>query len=945
MIGYRTSEYDSQNRDYEDQTYSVDPTTGTISTTALTSYTFYGPRGNIISAGQPAGRFTLYVYNGVNELVDVYITDGGAVNNGGTPVLTYIAAGSAGGDIVINQTAYGYDPDGNLIETVHAQRFNTDPITGTSAEGALFTDTVNADGSLNVTPASNSNSSLGARIYYSATYYDAADREIATVNAGTNPTGSNNAGTPWTRPTNAPTSVTDSNFVGDLITLTSYNAAGEVYETTDSNGNVAANFYNSLGETTETIAAYDPSVNSGNPTNDQNQTTLYTYDGIGDQTSMTAEDPSTGNQTTDYVYGVSAATGSTITSNDLLYQTVYPSNGQNDTVSQEYNALGQVTQTTDHNGNVHQYTYDTAGREISDTVTTLGAGVDGSVRRIDTTYNAQGLAYLLTSYADTAGTTIVNQVENIYTGLGQLAFQYQAVTGAVDVSTTPVVEYTYSNPSNGSRLASMVYPNGRTIDYNYSGTNLNGALDNAIGRLDSISDGVNSGDSGQVLEQYSYLGLSTIVARNHPQDGINLTLVGSSGSIGSGGDQYVGLDQFGRIADQNWVNTSTGLSTDNFTYAYDQNSSVTAENNLLNTAFSQTFTYDSLNRLTANTLGGVAAQSWTLDSQGNWSSFTSNGTTQTETANAQNQITSISGSTTPTYDANGNMISDQSGNTYTYNAWNQLVAVKNSTGAVIAAYTYDARGYRISETYPQGGTGIPAGTTKYLYYSDQEQVLEERWNGTASSDVQYQYVWSDAYVNAMVLRDTYSGGALQANDRIYTTYNTNYDVTSLIGYNAATQTWGVTERFVYSPYGTVTVLSPTWATQSDTFNWQYMYQGGRQDPITGLYHFDHRDYSTSLGVWISQDPLHYVNGANTYQFVMSNPVGNVDATGESCGCAAKISDWWSGLHSAVANAAPKNVRHPTTSIVLAEISAIWNYIANHPYPSCQPSVPWPFPPT
>ncbi len=105
----------------------------------------------------------------------------------------------------------------------------------------------------------------------------------------------------------------------------------------------------------------------------------------------------------------------------------------------------------------------------------------------ETHYNAQGLAYLYTSYADTAGTQIVNQVENIYPGaaahtrrtggtgfrgveevfwaaarhgsmLGQLAFQYQAVTGAVDISTTPVVEYTYSSPANGSRITSMVYP-------------------------------------------------------------------------------------------------------------------------------------------------------------------------------------------------------------------------------------------------------------------------------------------------------------------------------------------------------------------------------------------------------------------------------------------------------------------------------------------------------
>jgi RHS repeat-associated protein len=48
---------------------------------------------------------------------------------------------------------------------------------------------------------------------------------------------------------------------------------------------------------------------------------------------------------------------------------------------------------------------------------------------------------------------------------------------------------------------------------------------------------------------------------------------------------------------------------------------------------------------------------------------------------------------------------------------------------------------------------------------------------------------------------------------------------------------------------------------------------------TGLYLFRHRNYSPSLGTWTSQDPAGYINGANTYQFVMSNPVGRVDAKG------------------------------------------------------------------
>ena len=460
----------------------------------------------------------------------------------------------------------------------------------------------------------------------------------------------------------------------------------------------------------------------------------------------------------------------------------------------------------------------------------------------------------------------------------------------MDVSTTPVVQYTYSSAGDGSRLASMVYPNGRTIDYNYSGTNLNSALDNAIGRLDSISDGANSGDPGQVLEQYSYLGLSTVIARNHPQTGINLTLIGTSGSIGSGGDQYAGLDQFGRIVNQNWVN-SAGTTVDGYTYSFDSNSNVTAENNVLNSAYSQTFTYDPLNRLAGNTLGGVANQSWTLDSQGNWSSYTSNGTTQTQTANAQNQITSISGtSATPTYDASGNTVSmglttqpAGSVSTLVYDAWNRLVAVKNSSGQIVAQYTYNAMGYRITETYPQGGTGIPAGEINYIYYDSQWQAIETRTNGTANSNVTSQTVWSAAYINAAILQDTYSGGAIQPNSRIYFLQDANWNTIAIVGFNSPTGTWGVTQRYVYSPYGTITVLNADWSTppagtQPLVDN---LYQGMTLDPVTGLYYARNRNYDPSLGRWINQDPADYINGANTYQFVMGNPVGNVDPWGLS----------------------------------------------------------------
>ena len=42
-----------------------------------------------------------------------------------------------------------------------------------------------------------------------------------------------------------------------------------------------------------------------------------------------------------------------------------------------------------------------------------------------------------------------------------------------------------------------------------------------------------------------------------------------------------------------------------------------------------------------------------------------------------------------------------------------------------------------------------------------------------------------------------------------------------------------------------------------------------------------RNYDPSLGRWINQDPAGYINGANTYQCVESNPVNAVDLWGLS----------------------------------------------------------------
>ncbi len=456
-----------------------------------------------------------------------------------------------------------------------------------------------------------------------------------------------------------------------------------------------------------------------------------------------------------------------------------PSSSSEDTYT--YNALGQVTSMTDRDGNVHQYTYDVLGRLTADAVTTLGSGVDGSVRRIEYGYDALGNVSLTTSYDAASGGSIVNQVLDVYTSLGQLTAEYQSVSGAVDTSTTPEVQYAYDAATG--RLTSITYPDGYVLDYNYGSS---GSLNDRISRLASISD------ETCTLESYVYQGLDTVVERDHPQDDVNLIIT---------------LDAFGRVAVQDWYDTTTSSTVDYYQYGYDADGNVLYSDNLVDAVFSELYTYNNLNELTSFERGTLtspldaisgtptASQSWDLDALGNFTSVTTNGTTVDNTANQQNEYTAL-GSATPTYDANGNMTTDETGQQYVYDAWNRLVAVKDSSGDVEASYSYDGLGRRVTETH--------GDTTTALYFSSAGQVLEEQVGGVT----QARNVWSPVYVNALILRDQSSEGDGTLDQRLYVMQDANWNVTGLVNTSGA-----VVERYVYSPYGVATVLAPDWSAR------------------------------------------------------------------------------------------------------------------------------------
>jgi RHS repeat-associated protein len=823
-----TTSYDEAGRVYQTQVYSVDPSSGTVSSNALTTNTWYGHRGQVLETSSPGGVVTKDQYDGAGRVTVTYTTDGASGSS-------WTAAASVTGDNVLQQVEYTYDIDGNVILTITRQRNHDE-----SATGSL----------------GNATTSPKARVSYVAAYYDAANRLTATVDVGTN------GGSAYSRPSSVPSA---SDTV--LVVSYGYNNAGWVSAVTDPRGLVATTSYDNLGRTTQTIAAYT----DGNPTSNSNKTTQYTYDGAGHVLTVKALEPNSAYQTTQFVYGVTTSGGSDINSNDALATIKYPDKSTGDPSSSQQvtftiNALGETKTATDRNGTVHTFSYDVLGRVTSDTVTTLGSGVDGAVRRLQTAYDTQGNAYLLTSYDAASGGNIVNQVQDVYNGLGQVTTEYQSHAGAVNTSTTPNVQYAYtalSGGANNSRLVSMTYPNGRVLNYNYGS-----GVDTSISRLTSLSD------SSGTLQTYSYLGVATPVIVADPQPGISLTYVKQTGeSNGDAGDQYTGLDRFGRIVDQRWLVTSTGTATDRFQYGYDRDSNRLYRSNLVNSAFSELYHangsgngYDNLNQLTVfarGTLNGsndtIASPShrlsWSLDALGNFSSVTTDGTPQSRTHNQQNQVTAV-GSATLTFDANGNLTTDQNGQTYVYDAWNQLVAVKSGS-TTLASYGYDPLGRRITETV--------SGTTTDVYFNSAWQAIEERVGGTTTA----QYVWSPVGVDSLVERD-------RGSERLYAQQDAIGNVTALVNSSGT-----VVERYVYDPYGAVTFLTASWSTlSSSAYAWRYLHQGWRFDTATGLYNVRHRDESPTLGRWLETDPLGFGGGdPNLYRDEGNNPTDQIDPSG------------------------------------------------------------------
>ena len=266
-----------------------------------------------------------------------------------------------------------------------------------------------------------------------------------------------------------------------------------------------------------------------------------------------------------------------------------------------------------------------------------------------------------------------------------------------------------------------------------------------------------------VMAEYSRLGLNDIVrADDPPTPGVELTCIKQGAeSDGDAGDKYTGLDRFGRCVDQRWIKTSDGTHKERVQYGYDRvNNRTWRQNVVAGTGQDEFYTYDTLYQLKTlqrGTLTGTpptgisGTPSWeeqfNYDPTGNWNgvstgykTLASGSTTldQNRTHNKANEVTDITETVgtswpTPTQDAVGNVtVMPQPGSLASsydakYDAWNRLVEVKITAGAVQGTYAYDGLNRRVSKTV--------SGTTRHFYFSKDWQILEERVGETGEIEL------------------------------------------------------------------------------------------------------------------------------------------------------------------------------------------------------------------
>ena len=610
------------------------------------------------------------------------------------------------------------------------------------------------------------------------------------------------------------------------------------------------------------------------------RTTGLTYDPLGNLLTVTALSGTANAVTTQFTYGPFRALA-TIT--DPLSNTTTIQN----------NPLGQATSSTDSLGNQTSYTYDAEGR-IATVTDPLGRTVSYTYDHGDLATITDPLLNVSTVFADAVG-----RVVRTTNALGQVtARAYDPIDGVKQVTDANGATTVYAfNPVG--KLTSVTDARSGVTAFAYDTRNRLTTRTDPLLAVDSVTSYDPNGNlltgqdrKGQVTTK-TYDALNRLSTATYADGtsvsytwdlGNRLTQIqdGVAGTITWG---YDGLDRLTSEATalgtvQYTYDAASRLATKTIpgqatvTYTFDNASRLQS---IAQGGATTSFTYDIASRLTATNLPNNIVEAYGLDLDGNVTSVTVTrlGTTLgtlTYSYDAANRISSRggtlfqsvlpaavtsasydvadrltqwvtpTGTTTPVWDANGNLTNDGL-RSYSWDARDRLTAIPG-----VASFAYDAVGRRATATL--------AGTAQgYLY--DGANAVQETTGGTVSANVMG------------------GGGADSRFTRTVAGGGTSTYLTDILGSTVALAdgTGTIQTSYGYDPYGNT---AATGAANTNAYQFT-----GRENDGTGLYYYRARFYNPTWGRFISEDPIGLRGGINRYAYSGGDPVNFRDPSGNN----------------------------------------------------------------
>ncbi len=343
-----------------------------------------------------------------------------------------------------------------------------------------------------------------------------------------------------------------------------------------------------------------------------------------------------------------------------------------------------------------------------------------------------------------------------------------------------------------------------------------------------------------------------------------------------------GYDTADQVVAATLKDPSSGTILKQYYYGYD-----TAGNRLneqIDSNINQ-FTYNNVNQISSNPAGGSVRFQGSISEPGTVSVNGSPATMATSTsfvanpvlANGTNTVTvsatdgsgntqnnvyqvtvSAAGGSSPTYDADGNMTSNN-GQTYTWDARNHLIKIAYADSST-TEFTYDGLGRRV-QIVEKNSSATVTSTKNFIWCG--MEMCEER---DAANDVETQY-FSQGEKAVGALTDHAQGKYYYTRDHLGSVREVVYE-------------GGDTSRYRYDPWGRRSrVLTDPPSSTTIGYTGHYYHEK------SGLTLAPYRAYDANLGRWLSRDPIEEEGGINLYGYCQNDSVNYVDPDGKLLGAA------------------------------------------------------------